>query len=388
MPGFISSLKSRLPTSPFSPPKNTAPALAAVEAAEPAEPAEVAAESEAQPTAEVLPSEAILAPNTSTVALTLTPANGQSSQQLPTTDEETAEPGPNPPEELTPAVEAASEAEAELPVVADPAPQPLEAQLTAAVEPQPAQVEVLAAPAAPVSSDVADAAPIAPELDNESLLKSITPDVLVSAEVLTPTADAKPASIRSKTSLHSLGSTSHLPAPNPAETTAEEAPQRHPESPIFVDEPTVEAALPVLQVEAATPEVSASEEMAPTPEVKEAKQPAKKKRFGISPLKSFTSSTSQEGASADESPSTKPKKNQALAGRFKQVIGQVRSKVKKEKEAEKALKDALIDNSSAGDGVISSDNLTPADEPAVLEPSAAQVEAAVPVDPTVTALQV
>lgn len=122
-------------------------------------------------------------------------------------------------------MEAASEAEAELPVVADPAPQPLEAQLTAAVEPQPAQVEVLAAPAAPVSSDVADAAPIAPELDNESLPKSITPDVLVSAEVLTPTADAKPASIRSKTSLHSLGSTSHLPAPNPVETTAEEAPQ-------------------------------------------------------------------------------------------------------------------------------------------------------------------
>lgn len=62
--------------------------------------------------------------------------------------------------------------------------------------------------------------------------------------------------------------------------------------------------------------------------------------------------------------------------------------MKKEKEAEKALKDALIDNSPAGDGVVSSDNLTPADEPAVLEPSAGQVQAAVPADPTVTALQV
>lgn len=381
MPGFISSLKSRLPTSPFSPPKNVAPTLAPVEAADSAE---VAAETEA-PVAEVLPSEALLAPNSSTVALTLTPASGQSSQQLPTADEETAESGLNPSEELTPAVEAASEPEAVPAVDAVPVSQP-ESQPTA-------QVEVLAAPAAPVSAEVADAAPIASELQTESLPKPITVDVpssieseqhppeALSAEVLTPTEDAKPASIHSKTSPDSLESTSHdeLPAPIPAETAAEEETQ--------ADEPTAAAVLPALQVEGASPEVPASEEI-PTPEVKEAKQPAKKKRFGISPLKSFTSSTSQEGASGDDSPPAKPKKNQALAGRFKHVIGQVRAKVKKEKDAEKALKEALVDNPPASDDVVPSDKLTPADEPPVLELPAPEVEAAVPVDTPVTALMV
>jgi hypothetical protein len=94
MPGFMQSLKSRLPQSPFSPPKQSAAALPAVELEQPADGAvEEQPVPEEQPAAEVLPSEALLAPNASTVALTLTPASGQSSQQLASPDEQVTEPG-------------------------------------------------------------------------------------------------------------------------------------------------------------------------------------------------------------------------------------------------------------------------------------------------------
>jgi hypothetical protein len=82
MPGFIQSIKSRLPQSPFSPPKQSAPVLPLIDSAEPTE--EVAQPAE-QPSTEILPAEALIAPNSSTVALTLTPVTGLSSQQ--TTDD-------------------------------------------------------------------------------------------------------------------------------------------------------------------------------------------------------------------------------------------------------------------------------------------------------------
>ncbi|EFP88677.2 uncharacterized protein PGTG_14643 [Puccinia graminis f. sp. tritici CRL 75-36-700-3] len=63
-----------------------------------------------------------------------------------------------------------------------------------------------------------------------------------------------------------------------------------------------------------------------TPAVKEVKP--KKKRFMMSPLKkSFSPNNSQDGNSTDDSAHAKPKKNQPLAGRFKHVLCQVKSKV-------------------------------------------------------------
>jgi hypothetical protein len=137
-----------------------------------------------------------------------------------------------------------------------------------------------------------------------------------------------------------------------------------------------------------------------TAEVKGVKQ-QKKKRFGLPPLKSFGSSNNSDGGnSTDESgnaaaaASAKPKKTPRtpLAGRFKNVLGQVRSRgvflrslapgsrietwvpvacmilvVKKDKDSEHTpTKEATSDNAlvaeqrtSSDDKAVSADQLAP-----------------------------
>jgi hypothetical protein len=83
---------------------------------------------------------------------------------------------------------------------------------------------------------------------------------------------------------------------------------------------------PIIQVEGVAADVEPIKEET-TPATKEDKP--KKKRFMMSPLKkSFSPNNSQDGNSTDDSAHAKPKKNQPLAGRFKQVLCQVKSKGK------------------------------------------------------------
>ncbi|EFP92333.1 uncharacterized protein PGTG_18007 [Puccinia graminis f. sp. tritici CRL 75-36-700-3] len=152
MPGFIQSIKSRLPQSPFSPPKQSVPALPSVDSAEPVEEAAQPAE---QPSAEILPAEALIAPNSSTVALTLTPVTGLSSQQT-FDDVEAPEPASASAEESATEPESSTQPEVAAPDVEE-APQLPETEPLATVSPAvEAEEPVISVP------DVAEAV-VAPE---------------------------------------------------------------------------------------------------------------------------------------------------------------------------------------------------------------------------------
>ncbi|OAV90985.1 hypothetical protein PTTG_07754 [Puccinia triticina 1-1 BBBD Race 1] len=387
MPGFIQSIKSRLPQSPFSPPKQSAPLIPSIDAGEPVE---EAPQQEQQPSAEILPAEALIAPNSSTVALTLTPVNGVSSQQpsddgeVPETAEESAaEPEPTaqseavaPHAEATPEV---SEADPSADVPTSVEPQAPVATPLSDVTEEPAVPEVDTAEVAleaiapePASDSIPSELPIASETAQN------TQEVLIEAP--TPSEAVKPAAPRSKRSI----SRKEPPVLEPAELAAAVA------API---EDTPVAALPILQVEGVTAdadlvkEASTPDKEASTPEVKEVK--LKKKRFMMSPLKkSFSSNTSTDGNSTDESAHAKPKKNQPLAGRFKHVLGHVKSKVKKDKDSDKARSQPSADNAVLTDDAGSNDHadssgvVTPSEEPSVV---AGPIDAVVPIDSTVTA---
>ncbi|PLW47730.1 hypothetical protein PCANC_11458 [Puccinia coronata f. sp. avenae] len=373
MPGFMQSLKSRLPQSPFSPPKQSAAALPAVELEQPADGAvEEQPVPEEQPAAEVLPSEALLAPNASTVALTLTPASGQSSQQLASPDEQVTEPETAPAEESAPVVEPPTHPEAkvvETAVVserAEPAPtaaettaSEAEASILAPVEE--VSVEESVVPELPANEVAQEALPSEPLTPSISAGAPENQEVLSTEETL-PAEKVMAASVRSQRSI----TRKEPPVLTAAELAAVEATA-------ITDAPAVVATPLEVDTTALAPQPAL--EKSHTAEVKGVKQ-QKKKRFGLPPLKSFGSSNNSDGGnSTDESgnaaaaASAKPKKTPRtpLAGRFKNVLGQVRSRVKKDKDSEHTpTKEATSDNAlvaeqrtSSDDKAVSTDQLAP-----------------------------
>lgn len=385
MPGFIQSIKSRLPQSPFSPPKQSAPVLPLIDSAEPAE--EVAQPTE-QPSAEILPAEALIAPNSSTVALTLTPVTGLSSQQT-TDDVEVPETASALAEESAPELEPSTRPEVAAPDV-EVAP---EAEPLAAVSPAlEAEAPAILAP------EVAEAAPAVPEVSEvETVVETISAEPLpasipselpttsgsaqnteeVLSEPATPIESAKPATLKYKKSITRKEPPVYIPAAL-AEAVA---------TPIVADD-TVAVTPPIIQVEGVAADVEPIKEET-TPATKEDKP--KKKRFMMSPLKkSFSPNNSQDGNSTDDSAHAKPKKNQPLAGRFKQVLCQVKSKVKKDKDSDKSPAANTSDNAAPSDDAPSSDNgassgaPTPSEELTASDVTA-PMDAALPSDNTVTA---
>lgn len=353
----MQSLKSRLPQSPFSPPKQSAAVLPALDSAEPADGA-VEEQPEEQSAAEVLPSEALLAPNASTVALTLTPANGQSSQQLATPDEEVTESETAPAEETAPAVEPSTQPEVAsvepvvLPDLGEAAPAAAEttapeteASNLASVEE--VSVEEIVVPELP-ASEVAQEA-IAPEPLTPSTPAGVPEATeVLSTEGTTPAEKTTPSSVRSKRSI-----TRKVPPVLTAAELAAVGATATTDAPAAVATP--------LEVDTTTLAPQQALQKSQTAEVKEVKQ-QKKKRFGLPPLKSFGSSNNSDGNSTDESgnaAAAKPKKmpRTPLAGRFKNVLGQVRSRVKKDKDSEHTpTKEATTDNGVTGEQRTSSDD--------------------------------
>ncbi|PLW10389.1 hypothetical protein PCANC_19704 [Puccinia coronata f. sp. avenae] len=228
---------------------------------------------EEQPAAQVLPSQTLLAPNTSTVALNLAPTSGQSSHSL------------------------LHRTNRNCPTI-EPPTQPAAETIEAAVVPELPK-------AAPTGSIDEIAVQVVQEA---SVPKPLTPSTLAGVpeamenqEVVTnrepkPVEKVMAASVRSK---RSISSDALAVVATPLEfNTSTVAPQR---------------ALQKSQ----------------TATVKEVKQQIKKKLFGIPPLKSFGSFKSLDGNSTDNlgnAAAAKPKKmpRLALAGRFKNVTGQMR----------------------------------------------------------------
>ncbi|KAA1121765.1 hypothetical protein PGTUg99_027893 [Puccinia graminis f. sp. tritici] len=388
MPGFIQSIKSRLPQSPFSPPKQSVPVLPPVDSAEPVEEAAQPAE---QPLAEILPSEALIAPNSSTVALTLTPVTGLSSQQTFDDIEAPAPAASAPAEESATEPESSTQPEVAAPDVEE-APQLSEAEPLAAVSPAveaeepvisvPEVAEAVVAPEVPAvetPTETISAQPLSASIPSE--LPTTSDPALNTEEILSEPAttieNVKPATLKYKKSI----TRKEPPVYDPA--ALEEAVA----TPIVVDD-TVAVTPPIIQVDGVAADVEPTKQET-TPAVKEVKP--KKKRFMMSPLKkSFSPNNSQDGNSTDDSAHAKPKKNQPLAGRFKHVLCQVKSKVKKDKDSDKSPAANTSDNAAPSDDAPSSDNgassgaPTPSEELTAID-VAATMDAALPSDNAVTA---
>ncbi|POV96580.1 hypothetical protein PSHT_15061 [Puccinia striiformis] len=386
MPGFIQSVKSRLPQSPFSPPKNSPTLIPSTDLSEPV--IEEALPVEENPTAEILPAEALLAPNSSTVALTLTPASGLSSQQSTLDDAAVAEIVPTPSEEVNteahveePAAVETSESKAE-PIETEEANAPVAASVEPEVEAPTAEIdeEVTAPePTAIVADPLATPADSLPATTSSEVpIESAEETQEVLTDIEKPVEKAVPA-LKSKRSIIRK----EPPIFNPVELVEEEV-----KATACADE-TKAAAPPVLQVDGITSGAEPVKEVS-VPEAKEGKP--KKKRFVMPALKSFSSHNSQDGNTTDDSVNAKAKKDQPIAGMFKNVLGRVKSVAKRDKHSDKAPKEtpSLNDNAASSDALVASEasavsgEVTPSEEPdasAIVAP----VVVAASSDPAVTA---
>lgn len=268
MPGFMQSFKS-----PFNPNKKNATAIAPAVVVASAEEGTI---TEEQPSSEVLPGEALVQQTSSTVALTLTPVTGESSQQTPSDDAE-----------VTPTEEEPI-AQSELPVEAQSVPEE--------------------------ASDLAKPT----EVQSEAILNEATQDspqepvVPESNTVVEPSSDptdqvapsSEPEVVEPQTSIESDAT----------------APSEEPACAIVTDEASNDVVPPSTQVEAPKPAAKASKEgfSCNLKRNKSKKQKA---------------DASQEVTEAVQSVSPKPRKSHPLTDKFRSVIEQVKSKVKKDKEA-------------------------------------------------------
>lgn len=272
MPGFMQSFKS-----PFNPNKKNATVIAPAVVVAPAEEGTIAEE---QPSPEVLPGEALVQQTSSTVALTLTPVTGESSQQLASDNAEVT-----PPE--------APIAQSELPIQSESVPE----EISSPAQPTEPQSEATPTEAAQDSPEEATLQPAVFESDAAAVEPSsdLAQEVVPSSE---PEAVAPQAPIESDAA----------------------SPSEEPACAVVTDE--------------------ASNDVAPTSTDGEASKPAAKaNKEGFScnikrnKSKKQKADASPEVTEAGQSVSPKPRKSHPLTDKFRSVIEQVKSKVKKDKEA-------------------------------------------------------
>lgn len=293
MPGFMQSIKSHLPQSPFNPTKKNGNAINPIAVVSPEAEGTPAEE---QPSAEILTGDATVPHDPSTVALTLTPANGEPSHQIALCDAEVVAP---------------EESNAQL----DTTPQQdsISAQVDHSTEPT----------EAPSESKQIDAARKTPE--------EVTPAHTTQSEQLEPAQ---------------CDSTIVQPSTSP-----EEAVSPQPENVVVVQpkpqdgetKPTEEDAegSSTLREEPATNATSTgSPDVTPASlEASAAKTRTKSGKENFSchiqrnKSKKTKSPASPESTEDVEPVPSKPRKSHPLSGKFRNVIDQVRSKVKKDKEA-------------------------------------------------------
>ncbi|POW13502.1 hypothetical protein PSTT_03643 [Puccinia striiformis] len=320
--------------------------------------------------------------------LTLTPASGLSSQQSTLDDAAVAEIVPTPSEEVNteahveePAAVETSESKAE-PIETEEANAPVAASVEPEVEAPTAEIdeEVTAPePTAIVADPLATPADSLPATTSSEVpIESAEETQEVLTDIEKPVEKAVPA-LKSKRSIIRK----EPPIFNPVELVEEEV-----KATACADE-TKAAAPPVLQVDGITSGAEPVKEVS-VPEAKEGKP--KKKRFVMPALKSFSSHNSQDGNTTDDSVNAKAKKDQPIAGMFKNVLGRVKSVAKRDKHSDKAPKEtpSLNDNAASSDALVASEasavsgEVTPSEEPdasAIVAP----VVVAASSDPAVTA---